>query len=83
MTWNRTPPGYARSAQQVLDAKPDWVLAEHGGAFEFNAEDFRRRVQWGQESAKAADGICVSASHRHDWDPNRVHIEPVLRKAVR
>jgi hypothetical protein len=57
------------------------VLAEHGGPFEFNAEDFRRRVRWGKESAKAADAICVSGNHRHDWDPHCVHVEPLLQKA--
>jgi hypothetical protein len=65
----------------VLDAAPDWVLAEHGGAFEFNAEDFRRRVRWGQVSAVAADAICVSGHHRRDWDPHRIHVEPLVQKA--
>jgi len=65
----------------VLDARPDWVLAEHGGAFEFNAVDFRRRVQWGKASARAADAICVTGNLRNDWDPSRVHFEPVVQKA--
>ncbi len=52
-----------------------------GGPFEFSAEDFRRRVCWGKEAAKAADAISVSGSHRRDWDPNRVHVRPLLRKA--
>jgi glyoxylase-like metal-dependent hydrolase (beta-lactamase superfamily II) len=82
MGLNRSYPlPYAESAQKVLDARPDWVLAEHGGAMEFSAEDFRRRVQWGRECAKAADAISVSGSHRHDWDPHRVHIEPLIHKA--
>lgn len=82
MGLNRSfPLPYADSAQKVLDAHPDWVLAEHGGAMEFSAEDFRRRVQWGKESAAAADAICVSGNHRRDWDPNRVHIEPLVHKA--
>jgi glyoxylase-like metal-dependent hydrolase (beta-lactamase superfamily II) len=82
MGLNRSwPLPYAESAQKVLDAAPDWVLAEHGGPFEFSAEDFRRRVQWGKVSAKAADVLSVSGNHRIDWDPHRVHIEPVLQKA--
>src|SRR5262249_48886495 len=68
-------------ARKVLDAAPDWVLAEHGGAFEFNAEDFRRRVEWGKVSAVAADAVAPSGNHRHDWDPHRVHVEPLVRKA--
>jgi glyoxylase-like metal-dependent hydrolase (beta-lactamase superfamily II) len=81
MGLNRSYPlPYAASAQKVLDAAPDWVLAEHGGAFEFNKEDFRRRVQWGKVSAAAADAVCPSGRHRYDWDPHRVHIEPVLQK---
>ncbi len=82
MGLNRSfPLPYAESAQKVLDAHPDWVLAEHGGAMEFSAEDFRRRVQWGKECAKAADAICISGNHRYDWDPHRVHIEPLIHKA--
>jgi hypothetical protein len=81
MGLNRSYPlPYAASAQRVLDAAPDWVLAEHGGPFEFNAEDFRRRVQWGKECAKAADAICPSGNHRRDWDPSRVHVEPLIQK---
>ena len=71
---------YASSAKKVLDAAPDWVLAEHGGPFEFSAEDFRRRIAWGQASAAAADALCLSGNHRHDWDPHRVRIEPIVHR---
>jgi glyoxylase-like metal-dependent hydrolase (beta-lactamase superfamily II) len=82
MGLNRSfPLPYAASAQKVLDAAPDWVLAEHGGPFEFNREDFRRRVLWGQVSAKAADALCASGNHLHDWNPNRMQVEPLLQKA--
>lgn len=81
MGLNRSHPLlYAASAQKVLDAAPDWVLCEHGGAMVFNAEDFRRRVAWGKAAAKAADAISLSGSHLHDGDPHRVHVEPVLQK---
>ena len=72
------PDLYAKSAQAVLDAKPDWVLAEHGGAFVFNAEDFQRRVAWGQAAAKAADAISPSGRFRRDWNPSRIQVEPLL-----
>jgi glyoxylase-like metal-dependent hydrolase (beta-lactamase superfamily II) len=82
MGLNRSwPLPYAASAKMVLDAAPDWVLAEHGGPFEFNAEDWRRRVQWGEACAKAADAICLSGNHRKDWNPHRIHVEPVVQKA--
>ena len=82
MGLNRSwPIPYARSAQKVLDAAPDWVLAEHGGPYVFNAEDYRRRVKWGEESAKAADALCVSGRHRREWDPYRVQATPLLQKA--
>jgi glyoxylase-like metal-dependent hydrolase (beta-lactamase superfamily II) len=77
------PLPYAASAQKVLDAAPDWVLAEHGGAFEFNREDFDRRVRWAREAALAADALSPSGDHRRDWDPQRIHIEPLLRSARR
>jgi glyoxylase-like metal-dependent hydrolase (beta-lactamase superfamily II) len=82
MGLNRSwPLAYAASAQKVLDAAPEWVLAEHGGPFAFHAEDFRRRVQWGKVSAKAADAVCVSGNHLKDWNPHRVRAEPVVQKA--
>jgi hypothetical protein len=82
MGLNRSSPlPYAASAQKVLDIGPEWVLAEHGGPFEFNTEDFKRRVKWGEEGGKAADAMCVSGNHRLDWDPHRVHVEPVIQKA--
>jgi glyoxylase-like metal-dependent hydrolase (beta-lactamase superfamily II) len=82
MGLNRSWPGpYGDSAQKVLDARPDWVLAEHGGPFEFNAEDFRRRVRWGKAGAVAADAVSPSGNHRHDWNPLGVHAEPLVRQA--
>lgn len=82
MGMNRSfPLPYADSAGKVLAAAPEWVLAEHGGPFEFHAEDFRRRVRWGEVSATAADALCPSGNHRRDWDPNRVAVEPLLQKA--
>src|SRR5207245_1283594 len=82
MGLNRSwPLPYAASARQVLDARPEWVLAEHGGPFEFNEEDWKRRVKWGEAGARAADALCPSGNHRHDWDPSRVRVEPLLHKA--
>jgi hypothetical protein len=82
MGLNRSwPDYYETSARKVLELAPEWVLAEHGGPFEFNAEDFRRRIEWGKDGAKAADALCVSGNHRLDWDPHRVHVEPLLQKA--
>jgi glyoxylase-like metal-dependent hydrolase (beta-lactamase superfamily II) len=82
MGLNRSSPlPYAESAQKVLDARPDWVLAEHGSAMEFSALDFRRRVEWGKAAARAADAVCVSGEHRHDWDPHGLHVEPLVQRA--
>jgi hypothetical protein len=82
MGLNRSfPPLYAASARKVLAAAPEWVLAEHGGPFEFSAEDFRRRAQWGDVSAKAADALCLSGNHLGDWNPHRIHVEPLVQKA--
>jgi glyoxylase-like metal-dependent hydrolase (beta-lactamase superfamily II) len=82
MGMNRSGPSlYAASAAKVLQIAPDWVLAEHGSAMEFNADDFRRRVEWAQTAGRAADSLCLSGQHRHDWSPHPVHLEPVLLKA--
>src|SRR5438128_2092816 len=82
MGLNRSfPSTYAASAKKVIDLGPEWVLAEHGGAFEFNAEDFRRRVKWGEAAAAACDALSPSGDHRHDWNPHRLHVLPVLQKA--
>ena len=58
------PAVYGQSAQKILDMNPEWILAEHGGPYVFNAEDYRRRVLWGQSAAKACDALCVSGDHR-------------------
>lgn len=76
-----SPAVYAKSAQKVLDAAPDWVLAEHGGPYQFSAEDYRRRVQWGEAAAKAANVICPTNQHRNDWNPHHVSIEPIRIEA--
>jgi glyoxylase-like metal-dependent hydrolase (beta-lactamase superfamily II) len=82
MGFNRSYPlPYAASARKVLDVAPDWILAEHGGPYVFNAEDYKRRVQWGEATAKAADVISISGNHRRDWDPHRIAVEPVIFKA--
>ncbi len=82
MGLNRSGPGlYEQSARKVLAIKPEWVLAEHGSAMEFNEADFRRRVEWAQESAKAANAVCPTGNYRHDWGPHHVRIEPVLHRA--
>jgi glyoxylase-like metal-dependent hydrolase (beta-lactamase superfamily II) len=82
MGLNRSfPPRYAASARKVLDLAPEWVLAEHGGPFEFSAEDFRRRADWGEAAGKAADALSPSGQHLHDWNPHRLHVEPLVQKA--
>jgi glyoxylase-like metal-dependent hydrolase (beta-lactamase superfamily II) len=77
MGLNRSnPPMYGASARKVLDLAPEWVLAEHGGPYVFNAEDYRRRVSWGEAGAMAADAMCPGGDHRRDWDPYRVEVRP-------
>lgn len=80
MGLNRSSPvSYGASARKVLDVKPEWVLAEHGGPYVFSTEDFRRRVKWGEVAGRACDGVCVSGRHLRDWTPHRVTAEPVLQ----
>jgi len=80
MGLNRSSPVYyGTSAKKVLDAKPDWILAEHGGPYVFDAEDYERRVKWGASAGLAADAICVSGTHHNDWNPHRASVSPVLR----
>lgn len=82
MGLNRSYPSvYGTSAQKVLDIAPERVLAEHGGPYVFSAEDYRRRVRWGADAAKATDALCVSGATRWDWNPNRVEFEPHLQTA--
>jgi glyoxylase-like metal-dependent hydrolase (beta-lactamase superfamily II) len=77
------PGGYAASAQKVLDVEPDWVLCEHGGAMEFNAEDFRRRVAWAEAAAQAADALSPTGDHTLDWSPYLVEHRPVYLRLPR
>jgi glyoxylase-like metal-dependent hydrolase (beta-lactamase superfamily II) len=76
------PGGYVQTTRQVIALRPDWVLAEHGGAFEYQAEDFRRRQRWAEEAAAAADDLSPSGQHAVDWDPHRIRVEPILVAAI-
>jgi glyoxylase-like metal-dependent hydrolase (beta-lactamase superfamily II) len=81
MGLNRSSPAvYGTSAKKILDIAPEWILAEHGGPYVFSAEDYRRRVQWGEAAGKAADALCMSGEHLRDWTPHRVTVEPVLQE---
>jgi glyoxylase-like metal-dependent hydrolase (beta-lactamase superfamily II) len=75
------PLGYAASIGRILERSPDWILAEHGGAMDFDRQDFELRKRWAQAAALAADALSPSGNHRQDWDPHRVRIDP-LRLAV-
>ncbi|HVL14221.1 MAG TPA: MBL fold metallo-hydrolase, partial [Gemmata sp.] len=82
MGMNRSAPAtYAASAKKVLDLAPEWVLAEHGGPYVFDKEDYRRRVRWGEAAGKACDALCPGGNHRREWTPHRVAVEPVLQPA--
>jgi glyoxylase-like metal-dependent hydrolase (beta-lactamase superfamily II) len=82
MGLNRSSPAvYGESAKKVLALAPEWVLAEHGGPYVFNEEDYRRRAAWGEAAGKACDAICPSGNHRRDWNPHAVSVEPCLVKA--
>lgn len=72
----------------IADSKPDapksWEqitpgLAEHGGPYVFDKEDYRRREKWGQVAGMACDALC--GDHRRDWTPHRVSVEPELQTA--
>jgi glyoxylase-like metal-dependent hydrolase (beta-lactamase superfamily II) len=82
MGLNRSYPAvYGTSAKKVLDIAPERVLAEHGGPYNFSAEDYRRRVKWGEAAGKAVDALCISGNHQWDWNPNRIEFEPHLQTA--
>ncbi len=82
MGLNRSFPNvYAQSAKKLLDIKPDWILAEHGGPYEFDAEDYRRRVDWGTAAHAAASGVCVASEPQLDWNPNAVSVIPYCQRA--
>lgn len=65
------PAGYVRSIERIIAMQPDWILAEHGGAFEYSAEDFAARLAWAKEAAAAADALSPSGDHLRDWDPHK------------
>ena len=68
MGMNRSFPQSSRRARRVLDIAPEWVLAEHGGPFEFNAEDFKRRVRQGNTAARPRATPSARPAPARDWD---------------
>jgi glyoxylase-like metal-dependent hydrolase (beta-lactamase superfamily II) len=82
MGLNRSFPSvYGESAKKVLKINPEWILAEHGGPYVFDAKDYEQRAAWGVATGKACDAVCISKNHRLDWNPHRVSVEPILVKA--
>lgn len=76
------PSDYAASAAALLAERPQWILASRGGAFEFVAADWERRIAWAQAAARACDRLSPSGRHRLDWDPGLVRAEPFVSRAV-
>ena len=74
------PEGYARSARKILDLKPDWVLAEHGGPYKFSPADYERRAEWADDSGKTIDQLCATGTAAWDWNPQRITVVPVAQK---
>ena len=72
------PAGYVKSVEKIQTMQPDWILAEHGGAFEFHPEDFRRRREFAVRAGSLADQISPHGDHRLDWNPQRVRVEPLI-----
>jgi hypothetical protein len=60
----------------VLEIRPDVILAEHGGPYMFDTEDYRRRVKWGEAAGKACDALSISGDHLRDWSPLLLSVEP-------
>jgi glyoxylase-like metal-dependent hydrolase (beta-lactamase superfamily II) len=83
MGLNRSSPVfYGQSAQKVLNIRPEVILAEHGGPYLFDAEDYRRRVKWGEAAGKACDALSVSGDHLRDWSPLLLSVEPTAVTAL-
>jgi glyoxylase-like metal-dependent hydrolase (beta-lactamase superfamily II) len=76
------PSDYADSAGVLLAERPEWILCSRGGAFDFVAPDWERRIAWGAAAAQACDRLSVSGRHRFDWDPGLVRVEPFVSRAV-
>jgi glyoxylase-like metal-dependent hydrolase (beta-lactamase superfamily II) len=81
MGLNRSyPRAYGLSAAKVLEWNPEWILAEHGGPYVFNADDYRRRMKWGEAAGRAGDQICITGKMEWDWNPYLVEFIPYLQK---
>lgn len=76
------PADYVAGAELILEARPDWILASRGGAFEFVAADWERRLAWSRAAAAACDRLSFSGDHRADWNPNRIRVEPFVSRAA-
>jgi glyoxylase-like metal-dependent hydrolase (beta-lactamase superfamily II) len=76
------PAGYIRTIERIITMKPDWILAEHGGAMEYSAEDFAARLAWAKEAAAAADALSASGDHRRDWNPHPAAFDPEAKLAA-
>ncbi|MCE9605671.1 MAG: MBL fold metallo-hydrolase [Planctomycetia bacterium] len=72
------PAGYVYTLERIIALKPDWILAEHGGALEYSPVDFAARLDWAREAAASADALSPSGDHRRDWNPHAIRFEPAI-----
>lgn len=64
--------GFRRSAQLVLDWKPDLVACGHGTFYRFRASHFRKIIAWAGRAEASAKSLCPSGNLERDYHLHRV-----------
>lgn len=73
--------GFGRSAQVVLDLKPDLICNGHGCVYRYDADLYRRILKWATQAEKAVRDLCPSGDWVQDYDPRMMGWEPFRTEA--
>ena len=59
--------GFTRSAELLLNWKPDIIAAGHGQYFNFSESKFHKMIEWSDKALKAVSDLCPSGDLNKDY----------------
>ncbi|MBL4700524.1 MAG: MBL fold metallo-hydrolase [Phycisphaeraceae bacterium] len=68
MNGARFKQGFEKSAQLVLDWKPNILACGHGTYYRFAPSQFKKIIQWSRQTDKAIKALCPTKILKRDYD---------------
>ena len=73
---SRFAEGFTRSAQMVLDLKPDILANGHGCVYRYSRPHYRKVLRWSATAERAVAELCPSDDWLADYDCHAIQWEP-------